>query len=200
MLMRKPVKNLEVLVNRLLSMDEEGRAALCGLAGSTMSVVLDDTRYRLFLRITDEGLELHDDPEPEADVTIRGTPAAFLGFVRGEKAAAGGSIDISGDVALAQEFQAVLKNLELDWEESLSGLIGDTLARKAGNLIRGTARFMAQTRRTLEADISEYLRYETEVLPDRAEIDEFNSAVDTLRNDVERLKIRIARLQQVRGR
>jgi len=199
MLMRKPVKNLEVLVNRLLSMDEEGRAALRGLAGNTVAVVLDDTRYRLSLRITADGMVVDEGPAPDAEVTIRGTPAAFLGFLRGEKAASAGRIDISGDVALAQEFQAVLKNLELDWEESLSSLIGDTLARKAGNLIRGTARFITQTRHTLEADISEYLRYETEVLPDRAEIDEFNSAVDTLRNDVERLKIRITRLQQARG-
>jgi ubiquinone biosynthesis protein UbiJ len=200
MLKRKPVKHLEVMVNRLLAMDEEGSAALRGLAGKTLAVVLDDTRYCLSIRITADGMELNDEPAPEAEVTIRGTPAAFVGFLRAENATVAGSIDISGDVTLAQEFQAVLKNLDLDWEETLSGWIGDTLARKTGNLIRGMARFLAQTRRTLEADISEYLRYETEVLPDRDEIDEFNSAVDTLRNDVERLKIRIARLQQARER
>ena len=190
MLMRKPVKNLETLVNRVLAMDAEGRAALNDLAGRTLAVILDDTRYRLSVCITDGGMELNEGLAPEADVTIKGTPAAFLGFLRGDKAAAAGRIDISGDVTLAQDFQSILKNLDLDWEDALSGWVGDTLARKAGNLLRSAARFLSQSRQTLEADISEYLRYETEVLPDRDQIDEFNSAVDTLRNDVERLKIR----------
>jgi ubiquinone biosynthesis protein UbiJ len=200
MLIRTPAKNLEVLVNRVLTMDVEGRAALNSLAGRTLAVILDGTGYRLSLRITADGMVVDEGTAPDAEVTIKGTPAAFLGFLRGEKAATAGNIDISGDVSLAQDTQAILKNLDLDWEESLSVWIGDTLARKAGNLFRGAARFLAQTRRTLEADISEYLRYETEVLPDRAEIDEFNNAVDNLRDDAERLKVRITRLQRDRGR
>lgn len=200
MLIRTPVKSLEVLVNRVLAMDTEGRAALNDLAGGTLAVILDGTGYRLSLRITVDGMVVDEGPAPDADVTIKGTPTAFLGFLRGEKAATAGSIDISGDVALAQEFQTILKNLDLDWEEPLSVWVGDTLARKAGNLLRGTARFLAQTRRTLEADISEYLRYETEVLPDRTEIDDFNNAVDSLRDDAERLKVRIDRLQRDRER
>jgi ubiquinone biosynthesis protein UbiJ len=189
----QPVKSLEFLVNRVLSMDAEAAAGLNRLAGRTVAVVLTDTRYRLFCSLTGDGVRLFEEPSAEPDVTVAGRPSAFLGFVRGDRT----SIDISGDVALAQEIQAVLKRLDLDWEEPLSGWIGDALARRTGNLVRDAARFLSRTRRTLEMDIGEYLRYEKEILPERSEIDAFNTAVDTLRNDAERLKMRIARLQQV---
>ena len=188
----QPVKSLEVLVNRVLALDAEAAAALNRLAGRSVAVVLTDTRYRLFCSLTADGVRLFEQSPAEPDVTVRGSPAAFLGFVRGDRT----SIDISGDVSLAQEIQAVLKNLDLDWEEPLSEWIGDALARRTGNLVRDAARFLTRTRQTLEMDIGEYLRYEKEVLPERSEIDAFNAAVDTLRNDAERLKLRIARLQQ----
>lgn len=191
-----PLHSLQLLVNRVLAMDEEARAALAGLAGKTLLVELTDTRWRCGVALTATGVELFDTPPAEPDVTIRGAPAAFLGLVRGGAGTATRRIDISGDVTVAQEVQTILKNLDPDWEEPLSGWVGDSLARKTGNLIRDARRFLSQTGRTLEADVSEYLRYEKEVLPERTEIEEFNAAVDTLRNDAERLKIRVARLQQ----
>jgi ubiquinone biosynthesis protein UbiJ len=48
--------------------------------------------------------------------------------------------------------------------------------------------------RTIGLDISEYLRYERKTLLDKSELDEFNHAVDKIRNDVERLQKRIERL------
>ena len=48
--------------------------------------------------------------------------------------------------------------------------------------------------RTIGLDISEYLRYEKEALLDQSELDEFNHAVDKVRNDVERLQKRVERL------
>ena len=45
-------------------------------------------------------------------------------------------------------------------------------------------------------DISEYLRYEKEALLDKSEVDEFNQAVDNIRDDVERLQKRLERLEK----
>jgi ubiquinone biosynthesis protein UbiJ len=46
-------------------------------------------------------------------------------------------------------------------------------------------------------DISEYLRYEKNILPDKDEVEEYIAAVDVLRNDAERLQLRMARLQKI---
>jgi len=200
MLIAKTSKNLEILLNRVLAMDEEACVALAALEGRTLAVDLTDTPCYLVFTITDAGIELNEETPARADVTVTGTPGAFIGFARGGNGGIAGRVDIVGDVGVAQEIQTILRNLDLDWEESLSDWIGDSLARKAGNLARDTARFLSQSGRTLEMDASEYLRYEKEILPDRSEIEEFSAAVDTLRNDVERLKIRINRLQQALSR
>lgn len=195
--MESVIQKSSVLINRILAMDTETASALQKYSGRTLAVAVTGTRYHFYITIVDEGIAVSDDATLEPDVTVRGTPSEFMAFLRrmpdGGSAAA--TIEIAGDIGLAQELQALIRRLEPDWEEYLSGWLGDTPARKLANLARQSARFFAETRRTVNADISEYLRYETEVLPERAELDEFNADVDTLRNDVERLRVRIDRLR-----
>jgi len=105
-----------------------------------------------------------------------------------------GKLEIIGDVGLAQQFQSIMKNIDLDWEEYLSHWLGDTMAHKLGNFLRDSIKFVSETRKTLALDVSEYLQYEKEVLPDHSEIVEFSDNVDELRNDIERLKVRIGKL------
>ena len=44
-------------------------------------------------------------------------------------------------------------------------------------------------------DAGEYLKYERELLPDRAQVETFMQQVDVVRDDVERLEARVQRLQ-----
>ena len=68
---------------------------------------------------------------------------------------------------------------------------------RLGNKIKSTIKFSKDSKKTLELDVSEYLRYEKEILPDQLEIDEFTSLVDKLRNDVDRLKLRIDKITRI---
>ena len=107
-----------------------------------------------------------------------------------------GTIEITGNIALAQKIIGIIKGLDPDWEEKLSEWVGDSIAHGTGNAIRSTLKVARYAGDTLRDNASEYLRYESGLVPDRVEINDFNSAVDVLRNDVERLKSRISRLQQ----
>lgn len=191
------MQKCNVLINRILAMDTESVSALEKYDGRILAIEVTGTRYHFHVTIVDGGIDLSDASTPEPDVTVRGTPSEFMAFLRGmpEGGSAAATIEIAGDIGLAQELQALVKRLEPDWEEYLSQWLGDTPARKLANLIRESSRYFTDARQTLSADISEYLRYEAEVLPDRTELDEFNAAVDTLRNDAERLRVRIDRLR-----
>ena len=83
--------------------------------------------------------------------------------------------------------------MDIDWEEYLSQIIGDIAAHKVGHFVRDMSQLAKASARTIGLDISEYLRYEKEALLDQTELDEFNHAVDKVRNDVERLQKRIER-------
>ena len=185
----------EKMVNKVLSLDEEILASLAILAGKVFEIDVQNTDIRIFILPSGEGITLASEYEGKADVAIKGRPSALLGMITAEKVGAG-DIEIYGNVGLAQKFHSILKNMDVDWEEYLSHFVGDITAHNVGNFFRGMSQFAKASGKTIGLDISEYLRYEKEVLLDKSELDEFNHSVDKLRNDVERLQKRIERLEK----
>ena len=107
---------------------------------------------------------------------------------------------VKGDVGVAQKFQQLLHELEIDWEELASHWTGDTAARQLGRLARAMRHYLAEVRQSTRLNISEYLLYEKEIVPEKEEIDDFIREIATLRNDSERLFQRFDRLEkQVQG-
>jgi ubiquinone biosynthesis protein UbiJ len=84
------------------------------------------------------------------------------------------------------------------WEEQLSHITGDIIARQIGNVARLSGKFISDSRNTLEQDVSEYLQEEARLLPTHTEVNDFLEDVDQLRSDVDRLNARIERLLQAR--
>jgi ubiquinone biosynthesis protein UbiJ len=107
-----------------------------------------------------------------------------------------GSVEITGDSALAQQFAEALFSLDIDWEEQLSHLTGDVLAHEVGNLGRGLFKWGESVRKTAGLNLKEYLQEELRLLPTREEIEPLLVDIDHLRDDVERLSARIERLQR----
>jgi ubiquinone biosynthesis protein UbiJ len=194
------LKRLETALNRTLKLDPDTLAALAELSGKALAFEFSNTGLAFTVFPAADGVRLESGRATAADVCIRGTPTDLLAYLlaaSGKGEGYAGRLDVSGDVNLAQRFQAVMKNVDLDWEEYLSSWFGDTLAHKLGNAFRGSLQFAKNTRRTLELDVSEYLRYEKEILPDQGEVNGYITAIDALRDDAERLKLRVERLARV---
>ncbi len=192
------MKPLEPLINRLLLLDQETLDALAGLSGKVIRLELINTTQPVInLIIEEHGIRIDTDYAGTGDVLIRGTPLDLLVYVRstGEgRPVITGDLEIRGDLGLAQDFQRLLHRFEVDWEERAARLVGDTLARKASNIVNMGAGFLQRLKNKIELDLSEYALYETEVLPERDEIESFNHSVDILRDDLERLKQRVYKL------
>jgi ubiquinone biosynthesis protein UbiJ len=105
-----------------------------------------------------------------------------------------GAVSIEGDIDLGQRFQDILRHMDIDWEERLSYLVGDVAAHKLGNVARSVFAWGRQTALSLQDNMGEYLKFESNSLPARFEIEQFQHDVDTLRDDVERLEARMQRL------
>lgn len=183
----------------MLLLDEESRNALVKYAGSVIAIELGNTRKSFYIHITNSGIELGEPASAVPDVTVRGTPSQLFAYLmamkRGDPGKSG-TIEIVGNIALAQKILGIVRDIDLDWEDKLSEWTGDSIAHSTGNVLRKTYKLFSHAGDTLRTNISEYLRYESDIIADQTEINEFNSAVDELRNDVERLKLRINRIQQ----
>ena len=189
---------LERLLNRLLSLDQDTLDELTGLSGKVVQVeLINTTQPVISLIIEEQGIQVDTDYAGTGDVLIRGTPLDLLAYMRSSgqgRAAVTGDMEIKGDLGLAQDFQRLLHRFEVDWEEQAAQLVGDTLARKTSNIVQMGIDFLRQLKNKFELDLSEYALYETETVPDRAEIERFNHSVDVLRDDLERLKQRLHKL------
>lgn len=193
-----PLLNLQDVCNALLRDDPHSLSEVQALAGRIVGLEISGPELKVYVQFNEHGIVLMRDIPGQADVIIRATVPTYLGLMFDRNATVSRKtpdMSISGDVTLAQQFQHIMKGLEIDWEEQLSYWIGDTAAHKLARLFRQGQAYVTGAGKTLAMDLSEYLRYEKNLLPDRHEIDEFISAVDQLRNDVERLKQRIDRLQ-----
>lgn len=193
-----PAEKFQAMFNRVLQQDPQAFAAVKELSGKVIAVEVSGTGISWFVQFSDQGISLYREHTRPVNVTIKARPAVLFGLClnRNNKITkVSPDMEINGDVGLAQEFQQILKKLDIDWEEHFSHWLGDTAAHKLVRFSRLMKNYISETRHTVAMDISEYLRYEKGTLPEREEIELFNNAVDRVRDDAERLKQRLERLQ-----
>ena len=196
---------IETALNEYIQMDAQASLKLAKLSEKVIAIELLGWDITLYLLPDAHGIQVMSVYAGEADTIIRGTPMALLNMSQGEATAATlreQNITIDGDLELGQQFSAFFKNLDIDWEEKLaqtfakvtSESTGDLLAYKIGRLVQGFKQWQPQAKQTLEKNIAEYFQQESEILPFAEEIEPFYKAVDTIRNDVDRLEARIGRI------
>ena len=190
----------EIGGNRLLGMDPKV-LRLCGeLQGQIIAIELTDLQQTIYCHPGSWGLRLSlQTPGKAADATIRGRLLGLINLSRQQEKVSTSiqeRVEISGNASVAQKFQKILTELDIDWEEQVSRVTGDVLAHQLGNLARKTGDWLRHGRQTLEQDLGEYLQEESRVLPSRIEIENFIADVGATAMAVERLEARLQRLQQ----
>ena len=186
---------LETALNRYLRLDPDILPRLAALDGTVIAIEPEGVGLSFYLLPGASGIRVMDRYEGESTVRIRATPLALARQWRGQRVA-GGEIAVEGDVAVGREFQAILAQLDIDWEEQLSKVVGAAVAHQLGNLWRGFRGWGRRTSDILLRDGAEYLQQELRALPPRHAVEQFLSAVDTLREDADRLAARIERLRR----
>jgi len=189
------LRAIESILNRTLELDGLALAAIGQLGGKVVAIELRESGIRVFLTLHEHGIRLGREHEGAVDVSIRGSiPDVLRYLLAARSGGVAGDFEISGEAGLAGRLQEIFSQMEPDWEEAAARRIGDTAARKLGILFQSARTAGREARRALGMDFSEYLRFEKGLVPERGEVDRFQSSVDVLRDDVARLKFRLDRL------
>ena len=136
--------------------------------------------------------------EGAPDCCISGTPSALARMSNRDSSSDqlfSGAVEISGDSELAHQLSRILGSMNIDWEEQLSRFTGDLIAHRIGNLFR-TAQNGYKFRCHPVPGCSGVPAGGAAPATGRLEIEHFVGSVDTLRDDVERLQVRISLLQK----
>ena len=191
------LRGVETLVNRALQYDPATRLRLRELSGKSIYVETESPRFSVMLRIQDERIRLLPESTERPHATIEAQTGALLKLALSrELQLIGGPLRVHGQVQLIEQLHGIAKQLDIDWEEPLSMLFGDSAAHEVCRHVRGLFGFAQKAAKTFLLNSREYLQEEREVLPVRWEIDEFVSDCDDLRADSERLEARLKRVQQ----
>ena len=195
---------IETTLNEYINMDAQATAKLVHLSGKTIAIELQGWDITLFLLPDTQGIQVMTEYVGQADTVIRGTPIALFNMSQGETSAATlreQNITIDGDLELGQQFSQFFKQLDIDWQEKIAQSLSkittesnaDVVAHKAGRLFESFMQWTPQAKQTLEENLVEYFQVESQILPLAEEMEPFSKAVDTLRNDVDRLEAKMAR-------
>lgn len=188
-------------VNRTLRTDPEMAARLAPLSGRVCRIELTDLGITFDVAPDAKGLHLGPAGSRPPDVTLRGSLLAIARLATGnERLPASGRAEIAGDAELANVFARALRDFDPDWEEELSRYTGDVAAHLIGRTFREARAWARNANTRLKADMSEYLREEVRLLPDRAAVTAFIADVDRLRADTDRLAARVENLLRGQGR
>ncbi len=201
---------LQAIVNRLLELDPELAEGVAELEGSVLEVHLQGIDKRIQLHPSAAGVRVvpvDGDGHQSAvvpDVTISGPPFTLLRLLGSLESMDGvlpPDVSISGEPLLLQTLARLARRANIDWEEPLSKLFGDSVAHEIGRGVRGLASWAVAAAGTLACDMGEYLREERRLSPTRIEVEDFSTRVEHACDDVERLEFRVARLtSHTRGR
>jgi ubiquinone biosynthesis protein UbiJ len=190
------LRPVAALLNRQIQSKTPARELCADLRDSVFALRVTNSALAMYIIVGPDQVFLSSDYGDEPDVVISGSLLALarLASPAGDTVVRGDAVALSGDVILARKFQTLLRYARPDFEEELSGLVGDAAAHSIGELVRNVSQWGREAGSTLQQNVSEYLQEESRTVPSRYEAEFFRGQVDTLRDDVARFE---ARLKQV---
>ena len=191
------LRPIALLLNRQIRASTPARSLCTDLEGRVLAIRVQNSSLSMYIVVAADEVCLGSESAEDPDVVLCGSllSLARVAGPDGDAAIRDGSIDLTGDAGIAQQFQKLLRYGRPDLEEELSDVVGDTVAHTVGSFARGVARWGKQARMTMQQNVSEYLQEESRSVPSRYEVESFRSGVESLRDDVARFEARLNRLE-----
>lgn len=188
---------IESSINRVLKEDPAARTKISAIQNQVIEIHCVDWKIKFYIMVGAHTLQFEKKYEGIVNTTIEGTLNNFLHiFLKGadSKTLFQYPIDISGNTHAVEVLRDAFTNLDLDLEEKLSRILGDTLAHKIFFHVGDAKNTIVDTAKKLQEQILEYIYFESKDLPTRKQVEKFYEDVAKLRDDVERAEAKITKM------
>lgn len=206
---------IETAINTWLKLDGEALPRFAELEGKIIRFHVTGLEVNLYFMPSASGIQvmgnyplIHDinndansaeTTEPDekmakVDTTIHGSPVALIQLSTAKNAGATlleSDVEIDGDMRVAEKFSEILREVDIDWEELLSKLVGDIFAYRTGEAARSATNWLKDSVAAMKLNAGEYISEESGLSPADAEVKEFMDEVDEVRMSIDRLEARI---------
>lgn len=194
------LRPVAALLNRQIQSKTPARELCTELRDRVFAMRVTNSTLAMYIIVGPDQIFLASEYGDEPDVIISGSLLALarLATPDGDTVVRGDAVELSGDVILARKFQSLLRYARPDFEEELSGLVGDAAAHGIGEFVRSVSQWGKEAGSTLQQNVSEYLQEESRSVPSRYEAELFRGQVNKLRDDVARFDARLKQYESDR--
>jgi len=186
---------VEIGSNQLLRMDGDVLNHCEKISGCCIAIHLKDIDKTLYCQPGSWGINLSlEKPNKDIDATISGRVMALVNLsLQQEKIATSikERVEITGNAQVAQQFQKILSELDIDWEEQIAQITGDVLAVKITRTANSVHNWLKNSLESFVLNSRDYVQHEVPMTPTVFEFSEFKQNVSTIRDDVERLEAKL---------
>jgi ubiquinone biosynthesis protein UbiJ len=200
---------IELAMNQLLKLDDDSQQRLKKLSGKSLQVTIRELPWPLLFTFSEQ-IDVravvtsdHDvEPLPELvdcliELNLETLPklrdSSKLTQLIQKK-----QLNLIGDIYVAQTFSALLKDLDIDWEEHLSQYTGDVAAHQTFTSMRTLFDSAKAQIEQGSIELGERLTQSDSIAVKPIEVAEFSHSVSELRSVTERLSARISFLEQAK--
>jgi len=178
-------------INHLLRGASWAREELQRFAGRTARI--EALPFGISLTVLESGEVTTAAAGAAPAVTVRLTPGLMLRLAARDETV-WREIEVAGDTDFGAAIHHLARNLRWDVEEDLSRVFGDIAAHRMAETGRTFRRWGEQALDNTGRSFAEYWTEEQPLIAGGRDLDQFNRAVDQLRDDVARLEKRIENL------
>jgi ubiquinone biosynthesis accessory factor UbiJ len=192
---------VELAINGVLALDTASRQRLAQLDGGVLAIHATQPTASIYLKVQGSRIRLSMLHEGDASASLHGSASALLALLlRRERTESlrASNVELRGDTAFVQQLQALLRELDIDWEYHLSKVVGDVPTQAAADTLRKAGAGLRRTGARARENVSEYLFEESGLLPRADELENFYRDIAELKLRAERLQARLDALQHSR--
>lgn len=188
----------EKAIVKLIAMDPQAMPRLSRIAGKQLSFRLREWPTTLVLSATAEAI-LFNQHDESVDCAIQ-TDIASLRLLRDPsqltRLIKADALQIDGDIQVAQQFSSFFAQLNPDWQEALSGYIGDGAAHKLALSLKQLQHYISAKSNAVQQMSIELAQDELKLSPVPVEMAEFSDAVSKLSARVDVLQQQLQKFQE----
>lgn len=195
MLATAAIASAEKMINAALQYDPATRIGLARLSGKILAVNITTPNLPLFVMAMDDEVRLMNHWDGDVDTRISGSLLALAQLSQTEMYNLKDSgVTVMGDITLLADWQQLLKNVDIDWEDMLSQFTGDIIGHQTAMLIRTQLGWVKDRAASAQRLTREFLTEELKTIPSKPELEDFYQQVDELRLAVDRAAARVEKM------
>ncbi len=188
---------IEATINTAIGLSDNLEGDLKAVANQELSIEIHDIALNLSLIYNGKKMSVIADRQASAKCAIRCNletlaklqdPANVTALIRQEK------LDLEGDLKLAQNYSAAFSQMNINWSDQLSNVLGDALSYQLVEFMKQRHLKTKQKKQRIEQVTKELLQDELAVAVHPIELDIFKQQNRTLTTTTAKLEQRINKL------